>query len=347
MFDLAYNPLLSLILSFLVSYFTVPKIILLADKYRLSVTEGKRSSHTGATPIFGGVGIFLGVLASLFFFGNIAGTNFVIFSITIVFFIGLIDDLLGLSPYKKLLGQIIATLVIIYFKELSIDSFHGVLGVRDLSQLASVSFTIFVFIVIINGVNLIDGIDGLAGGFGIISACFFGITAYIMGQMDMAILAFSLVGALFGFIRYNIHPAKIFMGDTGSLLIGMILSILAISLVDHGITIESKNFPNKGPLLAIVFLALPLFDSLRVFIVRVTNRKNPLHAGKGHIHHALLRLGLGHHKTSILLYLVSIILIILSFFMVPLDVNVSILTLSVISFSLLYIPFYLIKRKKK
>ena len=347
MMDLEINLLLSIILSFLISYFTIPKIILFADRYRLSVAPGKRSSHTDTTPIFGGVGVFLGVIFSLLLFGDGADTQFIVLSLIIIFFLGMIDDLLGLSPYKKLLGQIIAVLVVIYFRELKIDSFHGVLGIKDLPHLAAVSFTIFVVIVITNGVNLIDGIDGLAGGIGIISSCCFGITAYTMDQMGMSILAFSLMGALFGFISYNLHPAKIFMGDTGSLLIGMIFSILAINLIDHGITIESKNFPNKGPLFAIVFLSLPLFDSFRVFIVRVINGKNPLHAGKGHIHHALLALGLGHMKTSILLCLLSILLIGLSFFLIKMNINLSILILAVIVLLILYIPFYMLKNKRK
>ena len=114
--------------------------------------------------------------------------------------------------------------------------------------------------------NLIDGIDGLAAGIGSISAFCFGLLAFYMNQSDMSIIAFSLLGALIAFLKFNFHPAKIFMGDTGSLLIGLILSVLAINLINSGINTSFISFPNKGPFLAIVLIALPLFDSLRIFI---------------------------------------------------------------------------------
>ena len=127
----------------------------------------------------------------------------------IVFFVGVIDDLLNLSPFKKLIGQIIAILVVIYLGEIQIDSMHGVLGVYDLPDFFATLFTVFVVIVIINGFNLIDGVDGLAGGVGVISASCFGFISVMMDQSDMAIIAFSLTGALLAFLRYNFNPAKI------------------------------------------------------------------------------------------------------------------------------------------
>ncbi len=341
-----YNILFALITSFLVTYFTIPKVIFFAQQFRLTDLAGERASHSGSTPIFGGIAIFSGVLFSLLFWAELEEIQFLITSFLIVFFVGVFDDLLNLSPFKKLIGQIIAILVVIYLGEIQIDSMHGVLGVYDLPDFFATLFTVFVVIVITNGFNLIDGVDGLAGGVGVISATSFGFIAIMMDQSDIAIIAFSLVGALLAFLKFNFNPAKIFMGDTGSLVVGMILSVLAINTIRYGLVTEDFRFPNKGPLMAIVFLAIPLFDTLRVFVVRASKRKGPLRAGRDHIHHALLDLGFGHKTTTLTLYFMSIALIIGTYFMLELNVNLSIAILAFVSYLLLILPFYLLRRKE-
>lgn len=341
-----YNILFALITSFLVTYVAIPKVIFFAQQFRLTDLAGERASHSGSTPIFGGIAIFSGILFSLLFWAELEEIQFLITSFLIVFFVGVFDDLLNLSPFKKLIGQIIAILVVIYLGEIQIDSMHGVLGVYDLPDFFATLFTVFVVIVIINGFNLIDGVDGLAGGVGVISATCFGFIAVMMGQNDIAIIAFSLVGALLAFLRFNFNPAKIFMGDTGSLVVGMILSVLAINTIRYGLVTEDFRFPNKGPLMAIVFLAIPLFDTLRVFVVRASKRKGPLRAGRDHIHHALLDLGFGHKTTTLVLYFMSIALIIGTYFILELNVNLSIAILAFVSYLLLILPFYLLRRKE-
>lgn len=347
MITTSYNIILAFISSFVISYLLIPKLISFASKYRLSDVAGRRSAHKGSVPVFGGVAFILAIIFSLIFFSEFSNIIFLSIAIVIVFFVGMLDDLLGLSPYKKLIGQIISILIIIFLGNLKIDSFFGVWGIYELPEIVSILFTIFVFIVIINSINLIDGIDGLAAGIGSISAFCFGLVAFYMSQFNMAVIAFSLLGALLAFLRYNFNPAKIFMGDAGSLLIGLILSFLAINLINSGIKTDFISFPNKGPFLAIVFLALPLFDSLRIFISRLFKGKHPLHPGKGHIHHALLRLGFGHKKTSVLLYVYSLLLILLSYFLLDLNINLAILFFAIINFCSLHLPFYLYNICKK
>ena len=340
------NIVFSLITAFLITYVAIPKVIFFAEKLRLLDEAGIRASHKGSVPIFGGIAIFTGIIFSLLFWADIENIQYLLVSILIIFFVGVIDDLLVLSPFKKIVGQIIATLIIILFHDMQIDSMHGVLGISEtLSPWLSIPFTIFVVIVITNGFNLIDGVDGLAAGIGVISSFSFGVIALLMDQSDMAIVAFTLVGALLGFLRYNFFPAKIFMGDTGSLVVGIILSILAINSIRYGLVTETIKLPNKGPLLAIAILAIPLFDSLRVFVARIIKGRHPLSAGRGHIHHALLNLGFGHNKTSLILYFFSLVLILFSYFLLELNINMSILILAGISFILLYIPFYMLKAK--
>ena len=341
------NIIFSLITAFLITYFVIPKIIFFTKKLRLFDSAGIRASHKGNTPIFGGIAIFSGIIFSLLFWADIENIQFILVSILIIFFVGVIDDLLMLSAFKKIFGQIIATLILIFLGNFQIDSMHGVLGVYDLPIWIGTLFTIFVVIVISNAYNLIDGVDGLAGGIGLVSSFSFGVIALLVEQNDMALIAFTLMGALIGFLKYNIFPAKIFMGDTGSLVVGMILSILAINCIKYGLVSENYSLPNIGPLLAISFLAIPLFDSLRVFVVRILKGNGPLTAGKDHIHHALLDLNYGHKYTSIILCAISVFLIFGSYFILKYDINLSIAILAGVSYLVLYIPFYILKFKSK
>ena len=344
------NIFYSFISAFLISYMAIPKLIHFAQKLKLLDTAGDRSSHKVSTPFFGGIAIFTGVICSLLFWiDNFENIQFILVSILIVFIVGLIDDLRAISAFKKLIGQTLSTLVLIFLGDLQIDSMHGVLGLYDLPIWASVSFTIFVVIVIINGFNLIDGIDGLAGGIGLISSLSFGVIALLMDQIDIALISFTLSGALVGFLKFNIFPARIFMGDTGSLVVGMILSILAINCIKYGLVNENYLLPNIGPLLAISLLAIPLFDSLRVFIVRAINGNGPLTAARDHVHHALIDLGIGHKYTSLILLSVSVIIILLTYLLIELNINIniSIAILAVFSYALLLIPYYMLKYKSK
>jgi len=347
-------PYLNILYSFLsalfISYIAIPKLIQFALKLKLLDAAGDRSSHQVSTPFFGGIAIFTGIICSLLFWAdNFENIQYTLVSILIVFIVGLIDDLRAITAFKKLIGQILATLVLILLGDLQIDNMHGVLGIYELPIWASVSFTIFVVIVIINGFNLIDGIDGLAGGLGLISSFCFGVIALLMNQIDIALISFTLMGALLGFLKYNIFPARIFMGDTGSLVVGMILSILAINCIKYGLVNENYSSPNVGPLLAISFLAIPLFDSLRVFIVRAINGNGPLTAARDHVHHTLIDLGIGHKYSSLILFAVSVIIISLTYLLIKLNVNinVSIAVLALVSYLLWLIPFYMLRSKVK
>jgi len=336
----------SLITAFFISFLAIPRLIEFAHKLKVFDNGGDRASHEGSTPFFGGIAIFTGVICSLLFWADIEDIQYILVSILIVFIVGLIDDLRQITAFKKLIGQIIATLILIFFGDLQIDSMHGVLGVYDLPIWISTLFTIFVVIVITNGFNLIDGVDGLAGGVGVIATSCFGFVSVMIGQNDMALIAFTLSGALIGFLKYNYYPARIFMGDTGSLVVGMILSVLAINTIKFGLITEDFKLPNKGPLLAIVILAIPLFDSLRVFIVRTSKGVGPFSPGRDHIHHALLDLGFGHKRTALILYFISTLLIFGSYFLLELNVNLSIAILALFSYFLLFIPFYILRKRK-
>ncbi len=178
MFNSGYNILFAFFTSLIITYVAVPKVIFFADKFRLSDVPGERASHKRTVPVFGRIAIFSGIIFSLIFWAEIDNIQFVLASFLIVFFVGVIDDLLGLTPYKKLVGQIIAILIVIYLGKIQINSMHGVLGVYELPEIIASLFTVFVVIVITNGFNLIDGVDGLASGIGVIASLGFGVIAY-------------------------------------------------------------------------------------------------------------------------------------------------------------------------
>ena len=224
--------------------------------------------------------------------------------------------------------------------------------IRDskLTVPASILFTTFVVVVIVNSFNLIDGVDGLAGMLGSISAFTFGVISYLMYQPQIAIFSFIISGSLLAFLLYNLHPAKLFMGDTGSLFIGMALSIMALNIIRNGLVVEGfrdLQLPNKGPLIAIALLAIPLFDSLRVFLYRFLNKRHPLHAGRDHFHHILLDLGYGHARTSFLILLLSIFSIFLAYNLLDVNINLSIFILALFNYTFIFIFSILRGRKRR
>ena len=338
--------LLAFFTSFFICYLFIPKLIVFAIKHRLFAPRTERAIHKGDIPSLGGIVICFSCIFSLILWSNIQEMKFILISLLIIFIIGILDDLLSLSPYKKVIGQIIAILIIIYLKDLRIESMHGTLGIYNLPHFVSTLFTVFVFIVITNGFNLIDGIDALAPSIGLISSIGFGLISFMMGFHAFSVISFILSGALIAFLKYNIHPAKIFMGDTGSLVVGMILSILAVQTISNGLIFRGTVFNDKGPLIAIALLSLPLFDSLRVFLNRIYYRRNPLFPAKDHIHHALLALGLSHNVTVFILCLISCISIVASLLLLKLNLNISIFILALINYSFMFIVFFMLKKKK-
>ena len=348
MSDWHVNIAFPLLTSFIVTYLAIPKIIHFSKLSRLFAFAGERNSHEGEIPIFGGIAIFAGSLFSLIFWAELEEIQFILVSLIIVFFIGIIDDLLSLSPLRKLIGQILSILVIIYLAELKIISMHNLFGVQELPELASVLFTIFVVVVITNSYNLIDGIDGLAGGLGAIASLFFSVIFLLNNDIQYAIISFTLLGSLLAFLKYNFNPARIFMGDTGSLVIGMILSVLSIRLINNGVDIPYiEHSTERGPIIAIALLSIPLYDTFRVFFIRVLSGYHPLKPDRNHIHHALLDLDFGHKKSTLLLYVLSFSISILAYFMIDLSLGLSIFILTVIVLSCISVPFIVLQNKNR
>ena len=264
----------------------------------------------------------------------------------IIFFIGIIDDLISLSPTKKLVGQLLAITIMIYFNDLRITSMYGVFAVHELPYWISVGLTVFTMIVITNAYNIIDGLDGLAASVGVVISLAFGTLFYFTKQYEFALLSWALGASLMAFLRYNFYPAKIFMGDTGSLVIGFLFSVFAVKIVDSTIAVGEFDFDTKGSALAIAILIIPLFDALRVFVIRVLNSKNPLSPDRNHIHHNLSDLVFGHRRTTLYISVANVYFILLIIFLRDLGINYILLIILSIAIFLSRIPYW-IKNKKR
>jgi UDP-GlcNAc:undecaprenyl-phosphate/decaprenyl-phosphate GlcNAc-1-phosphate transferase len=310
--------ILGFLTAFCLTWFIIPSVVNISRLKNLCCSPNGRTSHTSSTPNLGGIAVFVALILSTVIF---AGTYFkfelkyIISGLIIVFFVGIKDDILIIAPMKKMSGQIFAVILIAVFAEIRITNLYGLFHVGQLPYGASILLTVFVFIVIINGFNLIDGIDGLASGIGILSSAVFGIWFWITGNIGYTILSFSFVGTLAAFFWFNVFGKtnKIFLGDTGSLVIGFVIGILACRFLQLGLVAQGTAFIESAPSVVFSILVIPLFDSLRVFILRVKQGKSPFKADRQHIHHRLLQLGCTHLQATAILIAVNLFFIVLSY----------------------------------
>jgi UDP-GlcNAc:undecaprenyl-phosphate/decaprenyl-phosphate GlcNAc-1-phosphate transferase len=295
------------ITAFIIAFLIFPVIIKYSIQQNLVDFPGRRKIHVKETPSLGGIGIFAGFLVAVFVWLNIedwSGLKYRLSALGLVFFLGVRDDLVPLKAIYKLVGQIIAALIIIHFADIRLHSLYGLFGFYGGFPLwLSYSISVFTLIIIINSFNLIDGLDGLAGTLACISLLFFGVWFYYTGYPLFAMLAFAMLGGIIAFLIFNWEPADIFMGDTGAMLIGLLLGTMAIFFIDRNFHLAADD-PLKfaGSVTAgICIIIIPLIDTARIIILRLTKRKSPFSPDKSHIHHALMRMGLGHSKSVIIL----------------------------------------------
>ena len=312
------NILLSAALAFLITFFAIPVIIQVAKDKKLFDEPDERKVHKNVIPTLGGLGIFAGfIIATLMGVpsGITSELQYFAAATTVIFFLGIKDDILVLSASKKFIGQLIAAGIIIKFGGIQITNMHGFLGIYEIPHIASIVLSIFTIIVITNSFNLIDGVDGLAGSLGLLTTLVFGAYFFYAGQLTYAVMAFALAGSTIGFLIYNFSPAKIFMGDTGSLLLGLVNSILVIKFINIAGNPVS-NFPiESAPAIGFSILMIPLFDTLRVFGLRILDRRSPFSPDRTHVHHFLLDLGLSHRMVTFTCVSVNITFIAMAFFL--------------------------------
>ncbi len=354
--QLIENKDFQLIISFVVALFititAIPVIINISRLKDLMAEIKSRSSHKKLTPTLGGVAIFAATLITYFIWDNPKeghDLHLTISAIIILFFLGIKDDILILSPKKKLLIQIAASLLVISIGNLQVTNLYGLLGLTQLSYQVGLCITIFIFISLINAINLIDGIDGLAGSVGLFASLMFAYLFYKLGLYAQSTLAMALSGSLLGFLRYNWSTKnKIFMGDTGSLIVGFLLSYFAIKYVVINTNYMLNPAHSKdAPIYALSILILPVFDTIRMFFIRLIEGKSPFEGDRKHLHHILIDIGLSHKMATavLLVFNISIVGIINYLSRVRLDSNNLLLLYLTIIFFVYCLASYFLSKK--
>jgi UDP-GlcNAc:undecaprenyl-phosphate GlcNAc-1-phosphate transferase len=326
------------ITGFMVMYFITPVIIQVVKLKRLYEKLSDRSSHSQPVPSFGGVTFFIILIISLSIAEQFFVTSRSIFLIPacmIIFFTGLKDDMTGISPWNKIMMQLLATTLLFLSPDFQITNLHGFLGIHAISPWICIPLAYMVVIFYINAYNLIDGIDGLASSLGALFFTFFAITYYSLNDYMMMAVCLSMVGSFIAFLRYNVSKDKrIFLGDTGSLFIGFFVAAIVINILskDYHEDIQ-MNYISNLPLLIISALYVPVFDSIRVFIIRLQIKGNPFAPDRSHIHHVILDyFQLNHRQTSFaVVTLNSVILLIMGVITQYFNHTISIISLLTIS----------------
>ena len=305
------------VVSFLITTIVIPSILHVARFRHLYDDLGHfRKKHDHGIPRLGGVAIFVGFTISLLLFcitDNSLPVNYLLSACILLFAMGLKDDLSGVNSTTKLSIQFIVCAILVCLGNVRLTSCYGVFGIYEMPYLLSVSFSILFILLVVNAFNLIDGIDGLAATTGIIVNSTFAAMFIYLKQFELAAVSLVMVGSIAGFLRFNITPAKIFMGDTGSLLIGLISVIMGIKFIQVNNAIHSSHPLFSVPAITLAILSGPIFDTIRIFVIRISNGVSPFAADRNHIHHRMLKLGFNHIQTTLILAIFNIACISLAF----------------------------------
>lgn len=323
----------AIVTSIVICFVSIPVIIKIADlKKLMDESDQFRKLHNNVIPTLGGIGIFAAFLISFSIWGNAASLEsypFFVAGLFMLFLTGIKDDILTISANSKLLIQSVAAAEIVIGGGIVFTNFQGLFGVHEVSWITGALVTILAFVALINSYNLIDGIDGLAGGIGIVVSSILGIWFWHTGFITLSVLSFALSGSLVGFLIYNVHPAKIFMGDTGSMAVGFILAYLVMQfLISNNSVAGSGWYIENAPVFAVSLLIIPIVDTLRVFTLRILSGKSPFVADRNHTHHQLLDAGMSADIASFSLWMANFGFVAIAYFFN--DMNSSLLMLIVL-----------------
>ena len=338
--------------TFMLSYFLIPKIRAKALKLNLKDIPDIRSSHTIPVPTFGGIVFYISYILILFFAQSLDSNHVsitLIASISILFFTGLLDDLRNLSPKIKFLCQIIGVALLMFQPDFRILSFHGFMGIYEIPLYVSVGGSMFFLLGLINAFNLIDGIDGLTGITGVIVASFYSYLLYNLGYFFYLSIGLATIATLLAFLRFNFsNTRKIFMGDTGSLVIGLVLGVLTLKLlsVDDTAYGSLSFYRAQLPLFLTAVLFVPLLDTMRVMFLRLTKGVSMFKPDRNHLHHIIVDFGLSHRKASFFIGFVNFFVALIMFFVIQKFNSFQSLFILVLLFFIAIIVLFLMNKNK-
>ncbi|MDN3204658.1 MraY family glycosyltransferase [Algoriphagus sediminis] len=310
--------LFAAVIAFAIALLFFPILIKVLKNKGLGDQPGGRKIHKKFIPSMGGIAIYAAAAVSLAIWAwqfPIPDVRYLLGAISIMFFVGLRDDLVELKASHKIAGQLVAVLLVVVVSDIRIKDLHGFLGVEELNLYFSYAFSAFVILALTNAFNLIDGLDGLAGTIASITFAFLGAWFYIQGLESYALVSFVFLGAILAFLCFNWHPAKIFMGDTGSLTLGFALGALVIAFMEVNAALPEGSVLKFQPTFTtgIALMLFPLYDMARVFARRISKGLGPMTPDKSHVHHFLMRMGLRHDQVALILGITQVAFIALAF----------------------------------
>jgi UDP-N-acetylmuramyl pentapeptide phosphotransferase/UDP-N-acetylglucosamine-1-phosphate transferase len=323
----------------------IPVIIRNVAYYHFMDNPNERSSHRISTPTLGGVSFFASIMIGILFIRKYDISHitlYLIIALSILFFLGIKDDLTVLSSNIKIGFQTISIFIVLNQPELCITSFHGFLGIEQIPTWFGVIFGYFIVLYVINAYNLIDGIDGLAGMLGIFISTIFVLIFYFTNLYYYMFIAILIIGFLFAFLKYNLSKKKkIFMGDTGSMIVGFLLGFLILRfLAIDPVLLQNINvLPENIFIISLAIFFFPFIDVIRVVIIRLIKRQKPFKADRLHLHHIFIDKGLSHLKASATITLSSIFIFT---FIYSCNFFFSYLGISILFFFSIAISFYIL-----
>ncbi len=325
------------IVSFILTYISIPPIVRVSNAKHLFDKPNHRKLNKVVIPTLGGVGIFIGLSLSFIIFSKLGLNNeikYIFAAVIMLFFIGLKDDILVISAKKKFLVQLVATALLVFLGNVHLESFNGLFGLYEIPVWLGQITAFMIILFLTNALNLIDGIDGLASGIALFVSLLFGSWFLMAGIENYAILCFSISGSLIAFLKFNLwgKENKIFMGDTGSLILGVLLAVIVIKFNNSGQILSSATGLLHIPAIALSLLIVPICDVLRVFTIRLLQKRSPFSPDMNHIHHALIKLGFTHIQSSAILISFTGTFVLASIILQN-YINVTISFLSLLSFS--------------
>ena len=303
---------LSLLISSTLVYSILPVAIRIAIEKEMVAQVEERSSHTVITPHVGGIAIAIAVYFTVLLLtpaGRWGTIQYLLAALMITVCVGVKDDLQPMRPYKKIIGLVAAIAIIVVRGGVRLESMYGLLGFTEaFPDWLSILVTIFTLLVITNAFNLIDGINGLLATVSCIATATFGVWFFVVDMPNLSLMAMATAGGLMAFLRFNVTPAKTFMGDTGSLFIGLLISIFTVKFIHANATgIIPEGYGFNNPIAVVVaILIIPLFDTIRVFSTRIARGRSPFQADRRHIHHLLIDYGYSHMQATAVLGLISL-----------------------------------------
>lgn len=349
---------LGFFISFLITFYSIPAIIKISRRKNLMDEPGIRSSHLRKIPNLGGIAMFfsIGVCAPIFNYELFSLYKFLFASLIILLYVGVMDDIIVMRARKKLIAQLVVSTIIVLGSDVRISNLFGLFGVHQINYWISVFLSISIFLALINAFNLIDGIDGLAASFTVISSAVFGFSFFKLGDYNypLTILCTVIIGSVIAFLYYNLSNyrlRKIFMGDTGSMILGFLLAFTAISFIDIFIDKDNPLVPHyhlqSAPAIAVSVLILPIVDTLNVIIIRLLKGKDIFKADKNHIHHRMLDLGLTHRRSTSYIILYYLFIVGIAYLLRHIEINLLLVIILSLGFIGAYIPVLINRYIKK